>query len=144
MGRGCARPGAVRGPRPAHSVSRLVGGAHATLEQSALHQTAVENGQHHHHGAAEHRERNLGDGGGKTGTWLSGVAHGPEFTPAAPYAAFFQDLLQATLTVPSEALVPDAPPRHASPAEAISSQHSSPVPHRPPILLLSTFAIPNQ
>ena len=40
----------------AHCVSGLVRGMHATLDQAALHQAAVEHGHNHHHGALEHHE----------------------------------------------------------------------------------------
>jgi hypothetical protein len=47
-----------------------------------------------------------------------------------------------TLTVPPSVLWPDDPPRSAPLAEDHPSQHSPPVPHRPPILPLPSFAIP--
>ncbi len=124
-------------------------GSHATLEQSALHQAAVEHGEYHHHSSApwhqEHQPTSEG-GGGKTDVRLSGTAAGPEFASAAPYAGSLQDLLQtllqATMLVPPGVLSPDDPPRSAPLADDVPSQHSPPVPHRPPILSLPTLAIP--
>jgi hypothetical protein len=125
-----------------------LGGAHATLEQYALHQTAVEHGEFHHHSSAPgHHEHGASEGGGsKTDVRFSGATLGQEVAYAAPYAGSFQDLLQtllqATLTVPPRALSPDGPPRSAPIAEDVPSQHSPPVPHRPPIVFLPTLAIP--
>jgi hypothetical protein len=127
--------------QPVASLAWL-GGTHATLEQAVIHEAALEHGHYHHHGAPGHHEHQPGDKDGKTGTWLSQGTVGPEFTPAAPHAAPFQDLLQAALTVVPKAPVPDGPSRYAAPAGVVPSQHSPPVLHRPPILLIPTFAIP--
>jgi hypothetical protein len=144
-----ARPlGAVAAPvlalivvfaQPVASLAWL-GGTHATPEQAALHEAAVEHGHYRHHGAPGHHEHQPGDRDAKTDARFSQVTAGPEFTPAAPHAAPFQDLLQAALTVAPKALMPDGPPRYAPPAGVVPSQHSPPVLHRPPILLFSTFA----
>jgi hypothetical protein len=125
--------------QPVASLAWL-GGTHATLEQTVLHEAALEHGHYHHHGAPGHHEHQPEDRDGKTGTRLSQGTVGPEFTPAAPLAAPFQDLLKAALTVVTKAPVPDGPLRHAAQAGVVPSQHSPPVPHRPPILLLPTFA----
>src|SRR5918998_3882399 len=125
--------------QPVASLAWL-GGTHAPPEQAALHEAAVEHGHYRHHGAPGHHEHQPGDRDGKTDTWFSQVTAGPEFTPAAPHAAPFQDLLQAALTVAPKAPMPDGPPRYAPPARVVPSQHSPPVLHRPPILLFSTFA----
>jgi hypothetical protein len=121
------------------------GGAHATLEQAALHEAAVDLGNfHHHHGApggASESHDQPPDRDGETDTQMSQVKVGPEFAPAAPHAASFQDLLQAALLLAPEASIPDAPPRYAPSAGVVPSQHTPPVPHRPPILLLPTFAL---
>ena len=95
-------------------------GVHATLEQAALHEAAARDG--------------------KTDSRLSQVTAGPEFAPAVPHAESFQNLLHGALTVAPKAPMPDGPPRYAPLAGVVPSQHSPPVPHRPPILLLPTFA----
>ena len=115
-------------------------GAHATLEQAVLHEAALKDGHHHHHGAPGHHEHRPGEGGDEQGTRLSQGMIGPEVTAAAPRAALYQDLLQAALAIVPEAPMPEGPSRYAPPALAVPSQHSPPVLHRPPILL--TFAIP--
>ncbi len=125
--------------QPVASLAWL-GGTHATLEQAISHEAAVELGHYHHHGALGHHEHQPADRDGETDTLLLQVTAGPEFTPAAPHAASFQDLLQVALPVTPKASMPDGPPRYAPPAGVVPSQHSPPVLHRPPILLLSTFA----
>jgi hypothetical protein len=124
-----------------------LGGAHATLEQSAFHQAAVEHGAYHHHTAPRHHEhRPSVGGGGKLDVPFSRATSGLEFASAAPYTGSFQNLLQtllqATLTVPPGVLSLDDPPRYAPLAEDGLSQYSPPVPHRPPILFLPILAIP--
>lgn len=59
-------------------------GEHATLEQTALHEAAVDLGNHHHHGAPGYHEHQPVDRDGETDTRLSQVTAGPEFIPAAP------------------------------------------------------------
>ena len=126
--------------QPVASLAWL-GGTHATLEQTILHEAAVDLGDYRHHGAPGHHEHQPGDRDGETNTRLAPqVTAGPEFIPVAPHAASFQDLLQAALTVVPKAPMPDAPPRYATPAGGVPSQHSPHVPHRPPILLLPTLA----
>jgi hypothetical protein len=130
--------------QPVASLAWL-GGTHVTLEQTALHEAAIDLGDYRHHGAPAglpgHHEHQPGDRDGETDTRLAPqVTAGPEFIPAAPHAASFQDLLQAALTVVPKAPMPDAPPRYATPAGVVPSQHSPPVPQRPPILLLPTLA----
>jgi hypothetical protein len=126
----------------AHPVASLtwLSGTHATPEQVALHDAAVEHGYYHHHGSTGHHEHQPGGQDGKTDARFSRVTAGTEFTPAAPHAATSQDLLQAALAVVPQAFPPDGPPRYAATAGIVPSQHSPPVPHRPPILLCSTFA----
>ena len=128
--------------QPLASIAWL-GGTHATLEQAVLHEAAVELGHYHHHGASGglpgHHEHQPGNRDGETDARLAPqVTAGPEFIPAAPHAASFQDLLQAALTVVPKAPTPDGLPRYAPPAGVAPSEHSPPVPHRPPILLLLT------
>ncbi len=115
-------------------------GVHATLEQAALHEAAIEYGKYHHHGAPGHHEHEPAARDGKTDSRLSQVTAGPEFASAAPHAQSFQDLLQAALPVAAKAPMPDGSLRYAPTAGVVPSQHSPPVPHRPPILLLPTFA----
>ena len=79
--------------QPVASVAWL-GGMHATLEQAALHQAAVEHGHYHHHGALEHHEHQPQHSDGKTDVHVSRSILGPEFASAVPYAGSFQDLLQ--------------------------------------------------
>ncbi|HEX2742125.1 MAG TPA: hypothetical protein VHM69_16915 [Rubrobacter sp.] len=123
--------------QPVASLAWL-GGTHATPEQAALHEAAVEHGHYYHHGAPRHDVHYPGDG--KTDTQFSQVKAGPEFTTAASHAAPFQDLLRATLAGAPKAPMPDDLLRYAPPAGGAPSQYSPPVPHRPPILLFSTFA----
>jgi hypothetical protein len=130
--------------QPVASLAWL-GGMHATLEQAALHQAAVEDGHNHHHGALEHHEHQPRHRDDKTDVHFSRSILGSDFASAAPYAGTFQDLLltifQATLAVLAETPSPGAQPRHGSPAKDLPSQHSPSVPHRPPILLPLTFTI---
>jgi hypothetical protein len=124
-----------------------LGGAHATLEQAALHQAAIEHGDYHHHGTLEHHGHQPQHKDDKTDVHFSRSILGPEFPSAAPYAGSFKDLLQTllqvTLTVPPGVLSPDDPPRTAPLAEDVPSQHLPTVPHRPPIFLpLPSLAIP--
>jgi hypothetical protein len=130
--------------QPVASLAWL-GGAHTTPEQAALHEAAVEHGHAHHHGASAHHAHDAPQGDAETSARYPVSALGPEFTSAAPHAGPFQDLLQ-TLLQAMLAVLPDAPPpgeapRGASLVEDLPSQHSPPVPHRPPILLLSDPAI---
>jgi hypothetical protein len=110
-----------------------LGGAHATMEQITLHEEAVERGHYHHHGALQHYEHQPSGSTGKMDTQYSQTALGPIFAPAATYVGPFQELLQATLTMPPDAPSPDNPLRHTSLAEFALCQHTPPVPHRPPI-----------
>ena len=123
-----------------------LGGMHATLDQAALHQAAVAHGHNHHHGALEHHEHQPTST--KTTPRMSTSPDpysGREFASAAPYAGPFQDLLQtifqAMLVVLADTPSPGDPSRGASLAEDLPSQHSPPVPHRPPILLPLTLTI---
>lgn len=130
--------------QPVASLAWL-GGAHATLEQAALHEAAVESGRVHHHGASEHHAHKPSQREDKVDAHAPRTAHGPEFVSAAPHAGPFQDLLQtlfqAMLAMLPDTPSPDEPSGGASPAEDLPSQHSPPVPHRPPILLLPTIDI---
>jgi hypothetical protein len=131
--------------QPVASLAWL-GGAHATLEQAALHQAAVEQGHNPHHGTLEHHEHQPQHTDDKTDVHFSRSMLGPGFPSAAPYAGSFQDLLQTllqvTLTVSLGVLWPDDRLRFAALAEDVPSQHSPTVPHRPPILPLLSLAIP--
>jgi hypothetical protein len=119
--------------QPVASLAWL-GGAHATIEQAALHEEAVEHAHYHHHGALQHHEHRPSDGADKKAdTQFSRTALGPVYASAATYVGPFQELLQAMLTIPPDAPSPDNPPRYASLAEVSIYQHSPPVPHRPPI-----------
>ena len=122
-----------------------LGGAHATPEQAALHEAAVDHGHTHHHGASGHRAYEPSQGEDEAAAHLPRTAHGPEFASAAPHAGPFQDLLQtllqAMLVVPPDAPSPGEAPRAASFVEALLSQHSPPVPHMPPVLLLPGLVI---
>jgi hypothetical protein len=121
--------------QPVASLAWL-GGMHATLEQAALHEAALEHGHNHHHGALEHQPMHRDD---TKEVHFSPSIFGPEFASAAPYAGSFQDLLQtlfqAMLAVLADTPSPGERPRHASLAKDLPSQHSPSVPHRPPILL---------
>ena len=130
--------------QPVASLAWL-GGAHATPEQAALHEAAVEHGHAHHHGASAHHAHDAPQGDAETSARYPVSALGPEFTSAAPHAGPFQDLLQ-TLSQGMLAMAPDTPSPGdpaggASLAEKLPSQHSPPVPQRPPILLLPDPAI---
>ena len=113
--------------QPVASLAWL-GGGHATIEQSILHEEAIEYGYYYHHGALQHQEHRPSGG-----AQLSATALGPVYASAVTYAGFFQDLLQATLSTPPDAPSPDNLPRCASLAKVVLCQHSPPVPHRPPI-----------
>jgi hypothetical protein len=121
------------------------GGMHATLEQATLHEAAVEHGHNHHHGTLTHHEHQPMHTEDKTDVHFSRSILGPQFASAAPYAGTFQDLLQtifqAMLVVLADTPSPGDPSRGASLAEDLPSQHSPPVPHRPPILLPLTLTI---
>jgi hypothetical protein len=118
--------------QPGASLAWL-GGAHATIEQATLHEVATAHGHYHHHGALQHHEHRPTDGAVKTETRFSQTALGLVYASAGAQSGPFQDLLQATLTIPPDAPSPDNPPRCASLAEVVLCQHSPPVPHRPPI-----------
>jgi hypothetical protein len=122
-------------------------GVHVTLEQAAVHQAAVEHGHNHHHGALGQHEHQPAERN-ETDVHSPRSTHGPEFASAASYAGPFQDLLQtllqATLAVLLDTSSPGDPSRGASLAEELPSQHSPPVSHRPPILLLLTLAFVQQ
>ena len=118
--------------QPVASLAWL-GGAHATIEQATLHEEAVEHGHYHHHDVLQHHEHQRTGGAGKTDVQFSRTVPGPVFASAATYTGPFQDLLQATLTMPPDALSPDKVPRFALLAEVVLCQYSPPVPHRPPI-----------
>jgi hypothetical protein len=122
-----------------------LGGMHATLEQATLHEAAVEHGHNHHHGTLTHHEHQPMHTEDKTDVHFSRSILGPQFASAAPYAGTFQDLLQtifqAMLVVLADTPSPGDPSRGASLAEDLPSQHSPPVPHRPPILLPLTLTI---
>jgi hypothetical protein len=118
--------------QPVASLAWL-GGAHATIEQATLHEVATAQGHYHHHGALQHHEHRPSDGAVKTETRFSQTALGLVYASAGAQSGPFQDLLQATLTIPPDAPSPDNPPRCASLAEVVLCQHSPPVPHRPPI-----------
>ena len=126
--------------QPVASLAWL-GGAHATPEQAALHDEAVEAGHNHHHGGSGHHAHEPG-GSSETVAHVPRPSLGQDFASAAPHAGPFQDLLQ-TLSQGMLAMAPDTPSPGdpaggASLAGNLPSQHSPPVPHRPPILLLPT------
>jgi hypothetical protein len=118
--------------QPVASLAWL-GGVHATIEQATLHEEAVEHGHHDHHGVLQHHEHLPSGSTNKTDSQFSGAALGPIYATAATYSGPLHELLQATLTMPPDSPSPDSPPLRASLAQAIPSQHSPPVPHRPPI-----------
>ncbi len=130
--------------QPVASLAWL-GGAHATPEQAALHDEAVEAGLPHHHGESGHRAHEPPRADDETDAHIPRPALGQNFTSAAPHAGPFQDLLQ-TLSQGMLAMAPDTPSPGdpaggASLAENLPSQHSPPVPQRPPILLLPTIDV---
>ena len=130
--------------QPVASLAWL-GGAHATPEQAALHEEAVESGLPHHHGGSGHRAQEPPRGDGETVAHVPRPSLGQDFASAAPHAGPFQDLLQ-TLSQGMLAMAPDTPSSGdpaggASLAEDLPSQHSPPIPHRPPILLLPTIDV---
>jgi hypothetical protein len=130
--------------QPVASLAWL-GGAHATPEQVALHEEAVEAGHTHHHGESGHHAHEPPRGDDETDAHVPQPALGQDFASAAPHAGPFQDLLQtllqAMLVVPPDSPSPGGVPRGVSLAENFPSQHSPPVPHRPPILLLPTIDV---
>jgi len=130
--------------QPVASLAWL-GGAHATLEQAALHEAAAEHGYTHHHGASAHQAHKPPRGDDETDLHVPRPALEQDFASAVTHAGPFQDLLQtllqAMLVAPPDAPSPDAAPNGPSLAEGLTPQHSPPVPHRPPILLLPDPAI---
>src|ERR687889_759070 len=128
--------------QPVASLAWL-GGAHATLEQAAVHQAAVDHGHNHHHGTLEHHDHQPMHTDDQTDVHFSRSILGPEFASAAPYAGSFQNFLQtlfqAMLSVLADTPSPGEQPHQASPAEDLPSQHSPSVPHKPPISLLPTL-----
>ena len=134
----------VAAAQPVASLAWL-GGAHATVEQAALHEEAVEAGLPHHHGESGHHAHDPPQGDAEASARYPVSALGPEFASAATHAGPFQDLLQTLLQgmliAPPDAPSPVEAPLGVSLAEGLTSQHSPPVPHRPPILLLSDPAI---
>lgn len=130
--------------QPVTSLAWL-GGAHATPEQAALHETAVEHGYADHHGGLGHHAHEDPRRDAETDAHFPPSTLGSEFASAAPHAGPFQDLLQtliqAMLAMPPDAPSPGEAPRGASLAEDLPSQHSPPVPHRPPTLLLTTVDV---
>jgi hypothetical protein len=130
--------------QPVASLAWL-GGAHATPGQAALHEAAVEHGYLHHHGASGHHAHETPRGDDETDAHVPQPALGQDFASAAPHAGPLQDLLQtllqAMLVAPPDAPSPVEAPRGVSLAEGLTSQHSPPVPHRPPILLLPTIDV---
>ena len=127
--------------QPVASLAWL-GGAHATPGQAALHEEAVEAGLPHHHGESGHHAQEPPRGDGETDAHVPRPALGQDFASAAPHSGPFQDLLQALsqgmLAMAPNTPSPGDPAGGASLAEDLPSQHSPPVPHRPPILLLPT------
>ncbi len=130
--------------QPVASLAWL-GGAHATPEQAALHEEAVEAGHTHHHGESGHHAHEPPRGDDETDAHVPRPALEQDFASAVPHAGPFQDLLQtllqAMLVAPPDAPSPDAAPNGPSLAEGLTPQHSPPVPHRPPISLLPNPAI---
>ena len=130
--------------QPVASLAWL-GGAHATPEQAALHDEAVEAGLPHHHGESGHHAQESPRGDDEADVHVPRPALGQDFASATPHAGPFQDLLQ-TLSQGMLAMAPDTPSPGdpaggASLAENLPSQHSPPVPQRPPILLLPTIDV---
>jgi hypothetical protein len=134
----------VAGAQPVASLAWLAG-AHATPEQAALHKAAVEHGYTDHHGAPGHHAHEPPRGDDETYAHASGPALGQDFasasTHAGPLQNLLQTLLQAMLVAPPDAPSPGEAPRGASPADGLPSQHSPPVPDRPPVSLLPHPAI---
>jgi hypothetical protein len=130
--------------QPVASLAWL-GGAHATPEQAALHDEAVEAGLPHHHGESGHRAHEPPRGSSETDAHVPQPSLGQDFASAAPHAGLFQNLLQALsqgmLATAPDTPSPGDPAGGASLAEDLPSQHSPPVPHRPPILLLPTIDV---
>jgi hypothetical protein len=127
--------------QPVASLAWL-GGAHATPEQAALHDEAVEAGLPHHHGESGYLAHEPPRGDGETDAHVPRPALGQDFASVAPHAGPFQDLLQTLsqgmLAMALDTPSPGDPAGGASLAENLPSQYSPPVPHRPPILLLPT------
>jgi hypothetical protein len=130
--------------QPVASLAWL-GGAHATPEQAALHEEAIEHGYTHHHGASGHHAHGPPRGDDETIAHVPQTALGQDLASAATHAGPFQDLLQtllqAMLVAPPDAHSPGEAPSGVSLAEDLKSQHSPPVPHRPPALLPLDLAI---
>ena len=130
--------------QPVASLAWL-GGAHATPEQAALHEAAVEHGHTRHHGASGHHAHETPRRDDETDARFPPSTLGSEFASAAPHAGPLQDLLQtllqAMLVVPPDAPSPGEAPLGVSSAEDLPSQHSPSVPHRPPVSLLPDPAV---
>ncbi len=136
----CAFALAVILAQPVASLSWLAG-AHATLEQAALHEEALAHGYADHH---DGHESALAGGGHRAGPANCGAceadAHlrpdppgGPVFGPAPAPAGPFQDVLHGTLPGSPEEARPDGARRLALPADLPPPQNFPAVPHRPPV-----------
>ena len=136
----CALALAVILAQPVASLTWLAG-AHATLEQVALHEEALAHGHadHHHGHASAHAY-----GGHRAGPANCGAcevdAHlrpdlpgGPVFGPAPAPVGPFQDVLHGALSGSPEGSPPDGARRLAMPADLPPPQNFPAVPHRPPV-----------
>jgi hypothetical protein len=116
-------------------------GAHATLEQVALHEEALAHGHADHHDgyASAHAY-----GGHRVGPANCGACEadarlgpdlpgGPVFEPAPAPAGPFQDVLHGVLSGSPEEPRPDGARRLAVPADLPPPQDFPAVPHRPPV-----------
>src|SRR5918997_4989292 len=74
--------------QPVASLAWL-GGAHATPEQAALHEEAVEAGLPHHHGESGHRTHEPPRGDGEADAHVPRLALGQDFASAAAQAGPF-------------------------------------------------------
>ena len=136
----CALALAVILAQPVASLSWLAG-AHATLEQVALHEEAFAHGQtDHHDGYASahaygaHRVGPANCGACEADAHLRpDLPGGPVFGPAPAPAGPSQDVLHGALSGSPEETRPDGARRLAVPVALPPPQNFPAVPHRPPI-----------
>jgi hypothetical protein len=122
--------------QPVASLAWLAG-AHATIEQIVLHETALEHGHAHHHGGHRHGEQYTSpmphSPPEHSGAELTSVGLSLVLSPAAASAGSYHDVLQGSLTAPPH-VVPTTNLWHLDPSmDILFQQHFPPVPHRPPI-----------
>ena len=137
----CALALAVILAQPVASLTWLAG-AHATLEQVALHEEALAHGHADHHDGhtsalayGAHRVGPANCGACEADARLMGpdLPGGPVFGPAPAPAGPIQDILHGMVSGLPKGGRPDGAQRLAPPADLPPPQNFPAVPHRPPV-----------